>query len=593
MFSKRWYVSDMVYKLTRFLILKAICLFSFTITGFAQATPEENFPNMELKELESELKSAEYFADLSEASTFINAENQCGVHIRTAREAIEGMRRIKTAAEAAGRTTQENVDDHAKFQNENQVALFDYRSCFTRLLVNYPTLLEVSISTYEAHKVDFDTNKGNYSNVPNLDNYIVAIENAIENKEKNNEGDFAAQLSNVHATVEVLQGGRGTTWKKVAQGYKLRINDEVRTGPEGRTRILFADRFNGTNAGPTVANVGSSSHIKIEQFITTFGNEPSRQGILGLLRGKLRVFSDIFGPRSNFTVRTGTSIASSGGTAINIGGDTQIGMDDGLGVINKIACVFKSIFTAYAQNTNIFATEVAIEYNPDSDIFTAHLDRGSASIEHNGENIILAPKTSRTVAFGNISPARPLSNNVWRLVVADTGEGYAETAQTIRVASVVEPVTKPNTATAISDIELQETYSNIDRSYARLRVSELFTSMRDYDIQNFNKLIGGSFKTIYEEMLGEGSTYYQIMRAGGLPLRWKSSCSVCIPNENEACIVKLLLEKENPYSADEIFVWVENINGDPLDKRITRLRPAQGANLAEFNSFNPVCGEEF
>ena len=94
-----------------------------------------------------------------------------------------------------------------------------------------------------------------------------------------------------------------------------------------------------------------------------------------------------------------------------------------------------------------------------------------------------------------------------------------------------------------------------------------------------------SFDSIYHDK--------EVMGIGGKPLNWKPLCGVCIPNETNTCIIKMNLVKIGPYSTREALVWVENINDNYLDKRVTDYKLAKGTDLSAFNALNPVCGENF
>ncbi len=567
-------------KFYAFISLLYLCSVLGTSLSRAQAIPAEEFQNMDLDELERELKAAKYFADLNRASFFINGSERCGTFLDDASESLQNMRQIR--ADSAGQVTEAIQRAYQEEQDKNQVALFDYRSCFTRNMAGYPELTEVGITTYETHKTAFDRTKDNYSNVPDIYNYIAALENAIENYTETDEGDFIGELANVHNTVDVLQGGRGSEWKTVSRGYKLRVKDELRTGPRGRTRILFADRYNAGNAGPTVINIGSGSQIRIEDFTVNLTAQANRRGIISLIRGKMRAFTRGWGFGSSFQVRTGASIASSGGTAINIGGDTQIGTNNDDGLLRQIGHYFQKMFMAYAQsNTGVYGTEVAIEYFPDTDLLNVHLNRGNAVILFDGEQIPMEPNTGRTVAFGNISPVRTVREDVWNSFVRETGDGYVETAQTLGIenAEPIESLIKPN-----------ESYTN-DRYNAEFHVWRLLESMSTYDRGTFSRLASGQLRNSYDESMKTKTFREFIDFDGQRPKTWTPKCSVCWIDADgtKVCQVQIFVEADNPDQNKDLLFWLYNIDAGDLAVTINRASLAEGVELSSFNSHNPVC----
>ena len=121
-------------------------------------------------------------------------------------------------------------------------------------------------------------------------------------------GDVIGSVASVFRDVEVLAGGAGNKWEAIQKGYQVRLRDEIRTGPRGRARIEFADRLDESNAGPTVVNIGSNSHVKMESYAVRFQRPKKSEGIIGLIRGTIRAFTKNWGSGSAFKVRTGTSL---------------------------------------------------------------------------------------------------------------------------------------------------------------------------------------------------------------------------------------------------------------------------------------------
>ena len=124
-----------------------------------------------------------------------------------------------------------------------------------------------------------------------------------------------ATLVGAFKTVEVRS--KHGDWIKAEQGYQIRKGDEIRTGPKGRARIEFADRYQELNAGPSVLNVGSDSQVAIDRFLVNRDlDNAKRDGLVDIFKGWIRAWSKGWGGQSTFSVRTGTSLCGIRGTDV-------------------------------------------------------------------------------------------------------------------------------------------------------------------------------------------------------------------------------------------------------------------------------------
>ena len=114
-----------------------------------------------------------------------------------------------------------------------------------------------------------------------------------------------AKITSTSGQVEV----REATWDKAHAGKRLRLEHEVRTGPQSRARIQFLDRDASNDAGPTIVNVGENTHIRIKDFGFTIGDHgASRGGTIELLRGKFRGFMKNWLGESEFGLKSSATL---------------------------------------------------------------------------------------------------------------------------------------------------------------------------------------------------------------------------------------------------------------------------------------------
>ncbi len=552
----------MTSKVIKFFALTAILLCTSETATFGQAIPAEEFPLKSEEELREILRSAKSFFELEQTSNLINSMDRCGRFANDAAEALTNMRRIKANSE--GNVTRAIQIEYEEQRGKNEVALFDYKSCFTRNLSGMREMMARGITTYEAHKAEFDRQATNYTNVPDMASYILAVEAALQrlviaetqrdfDNSKRGIGrrpdDTIAIVKNVHRDVRVLPGGRGNDWKPVGVNYGLRLRDEIRTGPRGRVRFVLNDHYvdsSGRESGPTIINMNSNTHIKMERYAVSFNDPKKSESVLGLVKGALRAFTRNFG--INHSVRVG-------------GGNVTGG---------------------------IRGTEASFEYDPNTDVFNMHVDHGDAFIEHNGQEISVAPKTSRTVAFGNLSPARPLTEEQWANIVANTGDGYAETAETSRLAalSLSEIDAEPRIAQPATPVNVDEEFR---REMAKIYVRSFLESIRDYDENLYLSLAVGQIRNSYD-ISTQTKTFREFVDGRGeRPLNWTHQCAVCLNDDKNTCQVQVYVDAVDPTQSKSLIFWYEESDDNSVGRAISKAALAQGDDLVRFQSLNPVC----
>jgi hypothetical protein len=128
-----------------------------------------------------------------------------------------------------------------------------------------------------------------------------------------------ATIDNTFGIAEVKSVGQNL-YRPASAGIKLCVGDMLRTGSKGRIRVVFDDREEARNIGPSVVNIGDDTEIGIARFLRD--DHGRRKGVVDLIKGALRTFFKTFsGEQSEFAVRTGAAfcgIRGSEGISIHV-----------------------------------------------------------------------------------------------------------------------------------------------------------------------------------------------------------------------------------------------------------------------------------
>lgn len=111
------------------------------------------------------------------------------------------------------------------------------------------------------------------------------------------------RLATVQGDAKIVRGG---TPLKARAGMEIQLGDLVKTGDDGRVKLMFRDG--------SVLNVGDDSRLKVTRFLY----DPSggtREGGVELLRGTVRAWvTKLRMKRNRFEVQTPTAVAGVRGT---------------------------------------------------------------------------------------------------------------------------------------------------------------------------------------------------------------------------------------------------------------------------------------
>jgi hypothetical protein len=135
-------------------------------------------------------------------------------------------------------------------------------------------------------------------------------------------GTFAAAEGNT----EVQHDGR---WNPAKIGDPVQVGDAVRTGPDGRARLVFQD--------DSVLNIGNSSFLVVDRQVFDPGEGGSRS-LMKLLRGRVRALVSEYyqRPGSSYEVETDTAVAGVRGTEFIVQYDPEQFTTEVVGVSGRV-----------------------------------------------------------------------------------------------------------------------------------------------------------------------------------------------------------------------------------------------------------------
>ena len=352
-------------------ILALTALLFFTSTN---VHAQHSLEGYSLDQLKSELNDAQIYQALGRAKVAADGTRGCYQYNNEMLNVRQSL--INLTQQYEGRADSVYHQKRGELQEQFRLAKRGYEDCYNLTLADYPALSYAGVRTLADFKSKVGALNPKFSDKGDIAAYISAIENAIENLSQQR-GKRVGVIESVFKTVEISRGGNGQ-WSPLAKGSTVHILDELRTGPRGRIRIQFEDRLSSSNAGPTVVNIGSDSHVKIEKFLISFNNPPKREGAISLLRGTVRAFTKNWGPRSQFSVRAGASVCG------------------------------------------IRGTEVAVSYDPITYTATHVLDHGDAFIEAGRRKINMTPRTSVTLVGDQFDEPVAVSETMWSNILNST-----------------------------------------------------------------------------------------------------------------------------------------------------------------------------
>ncbi len=169
--------------------------------------------------------------------------------------------------------------------------------------------------------------------------------------------------------------------RKNRPGMPVRIGDCIRTGSDGRARLILNDRDEARHAGPSTIGIGANSEMCVGRFETRFAGSGARKAVMDVLKGAVRTILRGWGPDSSFTVRAGVALCG------------------------------------------IRGSEVLVTHDPAAGTATAYVFEGHAEMRNvrTGEVRALAAGQKVALADGRLGPVRPLGGGEWIRTVRAAG----------------------------------------------------------------------------------------------------------------------------------------------------------------------------
>lgn len=162
-------------------------------------------------------------------------------------------------------------------------------------------------------------------------------------------GEEVGTVAAVEGTAEI---GRAGTWQAAIAGSPVQVGDELRTGPEGRMRVVFRD--------DTVLNLSEQARLTIDhQFFSP--DEGLFRSSMKLLQGKVRALVGEYYGRAGaeYEVKTDTAVAGVRGTEFIVSYDparevTQVvGIEGRVEVRSSREKIAQSVFVTSGEVTQV------------------------------------------------------------------------------------------------------------------------------------------------------------------------------------------------------------------------------------------------
>ncbi|WP_249111016.1 hypothetical protein [Nitrosopumilus sp. K4] len=131
-------------------------------------------------------------------------------------------------------------------------------------------------------------------------------------------------------------------WKPAVKGLLFHEGSEILTVDKSRARVEFDDHlsqriqhdkesfspyvYSGNGAGPTTINISPNTQFVVEDYITQLTDgEPEQQGVIDIIRGKIRAFAKGWGQNSMFSIKGGVGICWIRGSEVIVSHDPDTG----------------------------------------------------------------------------------------------------------------------------------------------------------------------------------------------------------------------------------------------------------------------------
>ena len=451
--------------------------------------------------LEESIAEVELWAQMQDAAIYVPRESRCWTYLEMAAQSREELQALN--ARYANNADAEYRRQAEILLSNNRNAVEEYRSCFGSVTgARYDKIVAANVHPYEPFTARYNQLLDQYgegdmgSLWAELTRQLEGLREALA-AEQRGDNAVAGTVASVFRDVEIYRNG---AWRTAERGMELRASDELRTGPRARARIEFADSLIVDNAGPTVVNVGSNAHIRLESYVISRSQRPARrEGVIALIKGTIRAFTRNWGSGSAFHVRYGGSICG------------------------------------------IRGTEVVIGYTPEVDVANIYVDHGDAFVvTPDGRELSLAVGTATFQTDGRITNQRQFDADAYANLVVMTAEtpdlSLADAmasrpsvlVDTVVSGPVAARVTLPGVIAASrpSQADTEEAI----RAARQLAIQHLTDWLAAYGARDWATVIrhsGPDWRADYREILSEPGGEQRLISSGGLPAGWESGCMEC------------------------------------------------------------------
>jgi hypothetical protein len=525
---------------------------------------------MDLNSLATAVSEARFFRNLKNTKFKLERTEYCGRHADRALETKEELDQLNLIR---NKTTETYGQRAMEVKDENTRAIRDLETCYTaHLSLNYEFKYK-RILTYTSLEENYFKLADRYAGI-NLGDHIDRINKILKMRWETapfgpSPDEVVGILASVYNSVEVLPGGQGVGWIPVGQGYKLTMQDHLRTGAGSMAGIRFSDPSRQGKVLSTVVKVGSNSHIVMEKFKkAVLGSAPTAsERIISLFSGTIHAIKKTLEKLKGKRVRVVPSGAMASkepqGSPLSIRAGTSMGV--------------------------IRGTELAVSYDPKTRIADYHLDHGDAYVESRGKQVTLTPRTSRTISNGIISKERPLTESNWSQVLTSTGTGISETMTNSNTSnSELLAGSTSNTNTLLKGTTPQKKIVPTSKIKISEDLVELFLyALKFNDAARLNQTIDGVQKKMMEKNRKNRPLKAWLDENKQRPTRFDIKCTLC---EESTCHTLAYVESEAdfPGAGKDILFEIKNMGHMPNALRITSTYLTK-ERITAFRLKSPIC----
>jgi len=451
----------------------------------------DQFEGLEYDQLKQILKDAKVYRTLGSSKRAIDAPKRCGQNREEVQKSRQKFDQYKALNDA--NPTAQNKREAEKWQTAIDREIKHYKDCFANNLPDFGVIWTEGITTYDLHRAKYREMRDDFGRDTNMNWYIFKLEDRIATwgdefssgmhgeKREVGEGKIAAISGQVEFR-SYANASSWSSWVPARTGRQLKDGNSIRTGPGSSVKIVLSTT-NQKKIKKVELVLGPNTEINIRDLIRGERWSAENPGVVSLIRGTLRTVVRGFSLEP-YRVRMGGSLCG------------------------------------------IRGTEVAINYDPATDVADIVLDHGDAYYKTSGgPEVTLLPRTGVKITRGRASAARHISASEWQGLVEKTAPPFGLEAP---LEVPLEPVPKKPDPNNLSDPAWKELNFRINASYASEMVKGLLHGLNDADPANVYKFSAGDYHTTLnarKAKTGDLRTFLQASKQR--PLEFDVGCTIC------------------------------------------------------------------